>query len=58
MGTPLDNFQRLSVGPCSISVLSYPAAPDGADEPSGDDTNPVVLTVNSTRDSLRELVAS
>ena len=58
MGTPLHRFQRLSVGPCSISVLSYPAAPDGADEPSGDDTNPVVLTVNSTRDSLRELVAS
>lgn len=58
MGTPLDNFQRLSVGPCSISVLSYPAAPDGADEPPGDDMNPVVLTVNSTRDSLRELVAS
>ena len=58
MGTPLDNFQRLSVGPCSISVLSYPEPPDTPDAPARDEVDPVVLTVNSTRDSLRDLVAS
>ncbi|MGM7668742.1 histidine phosphatase family protein [Microbacterium sp. A93] len=47
MGTPLDRFQRLSVGPCSVSVLSYQEGRD-----------PVVLTVNSTQDPLDRLVAS
>lgn len=47
MGTPLDRFQRLSIGPCSVSALSYQ---DGRD--------PVVLTVNSTQDTLAQLRAS
>jgi probable phosphomutase (TIGR03848 family) len=47
LGTPLDRFQRLSVGPCSVSAISYQ---DGRD--------PVVLTVNSTQDSLAQLRAS
>lgn len=47
MGTPLNRFQRLSVGPCSVSAIAYP---DGRD--------PVVLTVNSTQESLAELAAS
>lgn len=47
MGTPLDRFQRLSVGPCSVSALSYHEGRD-----------PVVLTVNSTQDSLDRLVAT
>lgn len=47
LGTPLNRFQRLSVGPCSVSAIAYP---DGRD--------PVVLTVNSTQDSLAELAAS
>lgn len=51
LGTPLNRFQRLSVGPCSVSAIAYPAVPEG----TGD---PVVLTVNSTEDSLAELRAS
>lgn len=46
MGTPLDKFQRLSVGPCSVSAIAYPLGQD-----------PVVLTVNSTQDSLATLTA-
>lgn len=46
MGTPLNTFQRLSVGPCSVSAIAYPAGHD-----------PVVLTVNSTPDSLATLTA-
>ncbi|MBD2762507.1 MSMEG_4193 family putative phosphomutase [Kocuria sp. cx-116] len=46
MGTPLDKFQRLSVGPCSVSAIAYPQGLD-----------PVVLTVNSTQDSLATLTA-
>ena len=46
MGTPLDKFQRLSVGPCSVSAIAYPTGQD-----------PVVLTVNSTQDSLATLTA-
>ena len=46
MGTPLDKFQRLSVGPCSVSAIAYPLGRD-----------PVVLTVNSTQDSLATLTA-
>ncbi|MBD2764495.1 MSMEG_4193 family putative phosphomutase [Kocuria sp. cx-455] len=46
MGTPLDKFQRLSVGPCSVSAIAYPQGQD-----------PVVLTVNSTQDSLATLTA-
>ncbi|MEO9247950.1 histidine phosphatase family protein [Citricoccus nitrophenolicus] len=47
MGTPLDRFQRLSIGPCSVSAVSYRQGSD-----------PVVLTVNSTQDPLDRLVAS
>jgi probable phosphomutase (TIGR03848 family) len=47
LGTPLNRFQRLSVGPCSVSAIAY-----------GDGEDPVVLTVNSTQDSLAELRAS
>lgn len=47
MGTPLDRFQRLSVGPCSVSAISYREGRD-----------PVVLTVNSTQESLAQLRAS
>ncbi|GAA2114292.1 histidine phosphatase family protein [Kocuria atrinae] len=46
MGTPLNKFQRLSVGPCSVSAVAYPQGHD-----------PVVLTVNSTQDSLAALTA-
>lgn len=46
MGTPLNMFQRLSVGPCSVSAIAYPEGQD-----------PVVLTVNSTQDSLATLKA-
>lgn len=46
MGTPLNKFQRLSVGPCSVSAVAYPEGHD-----------PVVLTVNSTQDSLAVLTA-
>ena len=41
-GTHLDLFQRLTVSPCSVSVLAFTAA------------GPHVLTVNSTA-SLAEL---
>lgn len=44
-GTPLDLFQRLSVSPCSVSVLAY--SPDG----------PHILAVNSTG-ALGELAIS
>ncbi len=46
MGTHLDLFQRIVVGPCSISAIMY--APSG----------PVVLGVNSMGDDLKELVPS
>lgn len=46
MGTPLNKFQRLSVGPCSVSAVAYQEGHD-----------PVVLTVNSTQDSLAVLTA-
>ncbi|QCU77662.1 phosphoglycerate mutase [Citricoccus sp. SGAir0253] len=59
LGTPLNRFQRLSVGPCSVSVIAYPPAADGAGGAGGADgaeePDPVVLTVNSTQDSLAEL---
>ncbi|MGC5629331.1 histidine phosphatase family protein [Georgenia sp. Z1344] len=45
----LDRFQRLTVSPCSVSAIAYPAAGDGV---HGD---PVVLTVNSTLESLGDL---
>ncbi|MGC5615007.1 histidine phosphatase family protein [Georgenia sp. Z1491] len=40
----LDRFQRLTVAPCSVSAIAYPQAGD-----------PVVLTVNSTLESLGDL---
>ncbi len=46
MGTPLDLFQRIVVGPCSISAVLY--------HPSG----PVVLATNSMGDDLTTLVPS
>lgn len=46
MGTHLDLFQRIVVGPCSITAIMY--------SPSG----PVVLGVNSMGDNLKQLVPS
>lgn len=46
MGTPLDLFQRIVVSPSSITAALYT------------DTGPIVLTVNSTGDSLTGLTAS
>ena len=46
MGTHLDLFQRIVVGPCSISAIMY--APSG----------PVMLGVNSMGDDLTQLVPS
>ncbi len=46
MGTHLDLFQRIVIGPCSISAIMY--APGG----------PVVLGVNSMGDDLTQLVPS
>ena len=46
LGTHLDHFQRIVISPCSISAIVYGAA------------GPVVLTVNSTGDDLRNLVPS
>lgn len=43
MGTHLDLFQRIVVSPCSITAILYSTE------------GPVVLTVNSTGGSLREL---
>lgn len=47
LSIPLKRFQRLSVGPCSISAVSFQHGRD-----------PVVLTVNSTQDPLSDLTAS
>lgn len=46
MGTHLDLFQRIVVGPCSISAIMYTKS------------GPVVLGVNSMGDDLKELVPS
>jgi len=46
VGTHLDLFQRIVISPASISVLAYQAG------------SPIVLSVNSTGRSLRELVPS
>jgi probable phosphoglycerate mutase len=46
MGTHLDLFQRIVVGPCSISAIMYATS------------GPVVLGVNSMGDDLKELVPS
>lgn len=43
MGTHLDLFQRIVIGTCSVSAVSYLS------------TGPVVLTVNSTGGSLSDL---
>ena len=43
MGTHLDLFQRIVIGTCSVSAIAYSAF------------GPVVLTVNSTGSSLKEL---
>ncbi|MFV0258547.1 MAG: MSMEG_4193 family putative phosphomutase [Acidimicrobiales bacterium] len=44
LGTHLDLFQRIIIGPCSISAVSYTP------------TGPAVLGVNSTGDDLADLV--
>jgi probable phosphoglycerate mutase len=46
MGTHIDLFQRIVISTCSISVVSYTS--DG----------PIVLAVNSTGGSLKELTPS
>ncbi|MEL7159007.1 MAG: MSMEG_4193 family putative phosphomutase [Actinomycetota bacterium] len=46
MGTHLDLFQRIVVGPCSITAITY--------TPGG----PIVLGVNSMGDDLKQLVPS
>jgi len=51
LATPLDAFQRISVGPCSVSAIAYRAGGDGTEDP-------VILTMNSTDDPLETLVAS
>jgi len=43
MGTPLDLFQRIVISTCSISAVLYT------------DTAPIILAVNTTGGSLREL---
>lgn len=47
LGTPLNRFQRISVDPCSVSVISYQEGRD-----------PVVLMVNSSQASLADVTAS
>ena len=42
-GTPLDLFQRIVISTCSVTAILYT------------DASPIVLTVNSTGASLREL---
>ena len=46
MGTHLDLFQRIVIGPCSITAILYTSSA------------PVVLAVNSMGDDLRQLVPS
>lgn len=50
LGSPLNRFQRVSISPCSVSAISYPNNAEAQDPP-----DPLVLTVNSTQDSLAEL---
>lgn len=50
LGNSLSKFQRISIGPCSVSVIAYRTEPA--------DSDPMVLTVNSTLESLAELRAS
>lgn len=44
-GTPLDLFQRIVISPCSVTAVLYT------------DAGPIVLTVNSTGDSLTGLTS-
>ncbi len=46
MGSHLDLFQRIVIGPCSITAITYTT------------TGPIVLAVNSMGDDLRTLVPS
>ncbi len=50
LGNSLSKFQRISIGPCSVSAISYRTEPV--------DSDPMVLTVNSTLESLSNLQAS
>lgn len=47
LGNALNTFQRISIGPCSVSAIAYQTEPA--------DSDPRVLTVNSTLDSLADL---
>jgi len=47
LGTPLNRFQRISISPCSVSAIAY--------QTESADSEPSVLTVNSTLDSLAGL---
>lgn len=47
LGSPLKKFQRVSIAPCSVSAIAY--------RPDAPDSEPTVLTVNSTAASLTEL---
>lgn len=47
LGSPLNNFQRISIDPCSVSAFAYPIEPADGD--------PRVLMVNSTLQSLAGL---
>lgn len=46
MGTHLDLFQRIVIGPCSVTAITYTAG------------GPIVLAVNSMGDDLKALVPS
>lgn len=49
LGNSLEKFQRISIAPCSVSAITYPVAAT---------QTPVVLTINSTLESLASLRAS
>lgn len=46
LGTPLDLFQRIVIGPCAITAVTYTTV------------SPIVLAINSTGDDLTALVPS
>ncbi|HIW45298.1 MAG TPA: histidine phosphatase family protein [Candidatus Yaniella excrementigallinarum] len=50
LGNSLSKFQRISIGPCSVSAIRY--------QTESVDNDPMVLTVNSTLESLSKLAAS
>jgi len=50
LGNSLNKFQRISIGPCSVSAIAYQA--------ESADSDPMVLTVNSTLEALSNLRVS